>query len=526
MYSLMVFDDEQIVIESVKHIVENELKNIQVTQTARSGREAIEKARIERPDIILTDIRMPGISGLEAVKEIKKLHNNIKFVIVSVYEYFEFAKQAVELGVSDYLIKPVNKARLVDTLERITSQLDEERRKYDQELEAKEKIDRMISVAEHSFIYSLLLSQQVDFQEYKALFDIKSDTGYIFILTFQGRKEQFRPMAQFGDKVRNQKFYTFFKDSLKRKHQCIVGPIMLDRVVVYIAQNIEDHYQQRVQTIAYLEEVIASMEKAYNVDFKVGVGKVHDGENIIVSYQEALKALNYAESDKVIHIDDIAPNIYNVGFEILAEEQKLIGAIERGDAPLCMNILTDIFNKYSNYFEQEGLLSRLIEMMIVAHRIAIEYGIDNDKYIEYSKYINQILSCATKKEFEQMCMERIRYIACKISKSKEKTIGIIVDKANKIIHERFHQELTLDEISKELYISPQYFSRLYKQEMGINFIEQLTLIRMQNAKKLMEQGNYSIKEICYLSGYSDPNYFSRLFKKFEGVSPSAYQKQV
>jgi two-component system response regulator YesN len=525
MYSLMVFDDEQIVIESVKHIVENELKNIQVTQTARSGREAIEKARIERPDIILTDIRMPGISGLEAVKEIKKLHNNIKFVIVSVYEYFEFAKQAVELGVSDYLIKPVNKARLVNTLERITSQLDEERRKYDQELEAKEKIDRMISVAEHSFIYSLLLSQQVDFKEYKELFDIKSDTGYIFVLTFGGRAGQ-RDSLEFGDKVRNQKFYTFFKESLKRKHQCIVGPVMPDRVVVYIAQTIEDHYQQRVQTIAYLEEVIAEMEKSYNVDFKAGIGKVHDDENIIVSYQEALKALNYAEGEKVMHIDDIVPNIYNAGFEIVSEEQKLIGAIEKGDASLSMNILTDIFNKYSNYFEQDGLRSRIIEMMIVAHRIAIEYGFDNGGDVEYGRYINEILSCRTKKEFEQTCMERIRYIAGKISRSKEKTIGAIVDRANRIINERFHQELTLDGISKELYISPQYFSRLYKQEMGINFIEHLTLVRMQNAKKLMEHGNYSIKQICYLSGYSDPNYFSRLFKKFEGVSPSAYQKQV
>ena len=153
MYSLMVFDDEQIVIESVKHIVENELPNIRVTQTARSGREAIEKVRLERPDIILTDIRMPGINGLEAVKEIKKIHNNIKFVVVSVYEYFEFAQQAVELGVCEYLTKPMNRVRLVETLERITRQLDDERRKLDQELEAKEKLDKMLSVLEHSFIY-------------------------------------------------------------------------------------------------------------------------------------------------------------------------------------------------------------------------------------------------------------------------------------------------------------------------------------------------------------------------------------
>ncbi len=123
-------------------------------------------------------------------------------------------------------------------------------------------------------------------------------------------------------------------------------------------------------------------------------------------------------------------------------------------------------------------------------------------------------------------IEKIGAIARGISRSKQRTIGIIVDKANKIISERFSEDLTLDEISKELYISPQYFCRLYKQEMGVNFIEKLTSVRIENAKKLMERGEYSIKEICYMSGYSDPNYFSRLFKKFEGVSPSTYQKQI
>ena len=108
--------------------------------------------------------------------------------------------------------------------------------------------------------------------------------------------------------------------------------------------------------------------------------------------------------------------------------------------------------------------------------------------------------------------------------TKKKKISSIVDKANKIIDERFSSELTLDDISQELSISPQYFSRLYKDEMGINFIEKLTKRRIDNAKKLIEEGEYSIKEICYMCGYSDPNYFSRLFKKHEGISPSMYHR--
>jgi two-component system response regulator YesN len=528
MYTLMVCDDEQIVIESVKHIVEKEFKDIQLVETARSGREAIEKTRTMRPDIILTDIKMPGISGLEAVKEIKRIHNDVKFVIVSVYEYFEYAKQAVELGVSEYLIKPVKKASLVETLTRIARQLDEERKKFDQELETREKIEKMMTVVEHGFIYSFLLSQphKTDIGRYKKeFFDMQNDSGYIFIMTFKRRGEH-DSGKQLGDAAQSQKFYTYFKDSLKCKNKCIVGPVMLDRVVVYMAQSVDDPYQQRVQAIACLEEIVNAMEKKYDMDFRVGIGKVHSDQDIMTSYQEALKALHCKEGGKILHIDDIAPDTSDDVFEILAVEHKLIEYIETGDVQRCLTELADIFRKFPDFFEQERLRYSIVEMMVAAHRIAIQNGMGDDNSLEYGQYIKQILSCRTKDEFEQMCIEKIRLIAGKISVIKKKAISNIIDKANRIIDERFNQELTLDEISKELYISPQYFSRLYKSEMGINFIERLTEVRIKNAKRLMKESEHTVKEICFMSGYCDPNYFSRLFKKHEGVSPSEYLKQI
>lgn len=528
MYNLMVCDDEQIVIESVKHIVEKEFSNIVIIGTARSGREAIEKTRTVRPDIILTDIRMPGINGLDAVKEIKKVHSDIKIIIVSVYEYFEYAKQAVELGVSEYLIKPVKKTRLVNALERIINQLEDEREKYDQELEAKEKIEKMLTVVEHSFINSLLLFQkQTDIGKYKKeFFNMEGDSGFIFILKFRRRGKGNNFETKLADSLENQKVYTYFKDNLKYKCKCIVGPVMLDRVVVYVAQSIEDLYQQRVESIACIEDIINVLESKYDIEFKVGIGSIQSDKDIMISYQEAFKALQYNEGGKILHINDIAPHINNVGFEILAEEHKLIYNLENGDVERCLTILADIFQKYPDFFEKEDLHYRIIEMLVSAHRVAIENGIGDDKYFEYGQYIKQILCCRSKDEFEQICTEKIRHIAGAISIKKKNNIGDIVDKANKIINERYSQELTLDDISKELFISPQYFSRLYKDETGENFIERLTTVRIENAKKLMKEGEYLIKEICFMSGYCDPNYFSRLFKKHEGVSPSDYLKQI
>jgi len=525
MYKLLVVDDEQIAIESVKYIVDNEINKIKVVNTATSGRMAIEQARIERPDIVMMDIRMPGINGLEAVNEIKKIHNNVRFVIVSAFEYFEFAQQAVELGVTEYLTKPVSKASIIATLNKITVELDREKLKFDQQIKNQEKMSKMLDVVEHSCIYSLLLSQghRVNIGKYKELFEISEKQGFMFILQVKSENSN-KKRFELDDSVELQKFYGYFKDCLKRKKKCIVGPMMLDRVVVYMPQIVKDEYQQRVSSISFLEGVLNKLTEKYSGNYKIAIGSVKEDDDITISYQEAVKVLNYITEDKVMHIQDIAANMSNTNFDIFADEQKLIDLIEKGDEQASTSFLNEIFNKYPGFYTKESIRNRLVELMVVAHRIAIENGIENDSYLEYSNYINQILNCDSSANFKAMCIGKIRYIANKVQSTKKKKISSIVDKANTIIDKNFDSELTLDDISKELCISPQYFSRLYKDEMGVNFIEQLTKKRIDNAKRLIEEGEYSIKEICYMSGYSDPNYFSRLFKKHEGVSPSMYHK--
>ncbi len=527
MYDLMVCDDEQIMIESVRHIVEKEFSNIRIIETARSGREAIEKTLITKPDIILTDIKMPGINGLDAVKEIKKVHNDVKIIIVSAYEFFEYAKQAVELGVSEYLIKPVKKERFLEALQRIIAQLDDERRKYSWELEAKERIEKMLSAVEHSFIYSLLFNQtkKSDITMYKReFFNIDNETGFIFVMMFNKKGKYGDYEAQLKDSLDIQEIYAFFKDNLKYRWKCIVGPVMLDRVVVYVAQEVDDLYQQRVQSISFIEDTMHMLEEKYQIEFKVGIGRTCNDKDIMISYQEALRALNCNEGVRIVHIDDIAPNIYDVGYEIVAQEHKLLIGLENGDVQKCLTVLSDIFRKYPNFLEQENIHYRIIEMMAAVRRVATENGVHDS--IEPGYLIKKILCCKSSEELEQVCTEEIRNIACEISARKKSNIGKIVEKTNVLISERFHQDLNLDDISKELHISPQYLSRLYKNETGENFIDRLTLVRIENAKKLMKENKYSIKEICYMSGYSDPNYFSKLFKKHVGISPTDYQKQI
>ena len=137
-------------------------------------------------------------------------------------------------------------------------------------------------------------------------------------------------------------------------------------------------------------------------------------------------------------------------------------SLENGDVQRCLTILSDIFRKYPNFFEQESIHYRIIEMMAAVRRVATENGIRDNTEPGY--YIKRILCCGSREEFEQICTEEVRNIAYQISARKKSNIGKIVEMTNKLINERFSQDLNLDDVSKELHISPQYLSRLYKNE--------------------------------------------------------------
>ena len=114
MIKLLIADDEYLVLDSLKMIISKNLDEVEIVGTAGSGREAIEKALVLKPDVIFMDIHMPGIDGMEAIRQIKAANSNALFVIITAYEFFDYAKEAINMGVSEYLLKPVSKNKVIE----------------------------------------------------------------------------------------------------------------------------------------------------------------------------------------------------------------------------------------------------------------------------------------------------------------------------------------------------------------------------------------------------------------------------
>ena len=228
MYKIMIADDESIVIDALKFIIERNFQDECIIESAKTGRKVIELADYFRPDIVFMDIQMPGINGIEAMREIRKNNAHIIFIVVSAYVKFDYAKDAIGIGVLDYINKPIEKDVIVKTLQAAMKKVDEAKHKRSIDLANKEKLEIVTPIIENGFIYSLLYQnngkEEVD--NFRTLLSIEEEAGYLMSLQFGELSDKERMENVIGTSVRLQKEYTKMKDVMKSFFHCCVGAMM------------------------------------------------------------------------------------------------------------------------------------------------------------------------------------------------------------------------------------------------------------------------------------------------------------
>ena len=186
MYKVLLVDDEGIVLESLKFIINKNFGESCDIRTAKTGRQAIEIAQEFVPDIAFMDIQMPGIKGIDAIREIRTFNKKCQFIIMSAYDKFTFAQEAINLGVIEYLTKPANRDKIVAALEKAMAVIDQERSSRSQNLLIREKLEAVVPIIENGFINLILFQDNPapSLSRYRDLLNIHSDYGWIMVLEF------------------------------------------------------------------------------------------------------------------------------------------------------------------------------------------------------------------------------------------------------------------------------------------------------------------------------------------------------
>ncbi|MCR5108615.1 MAG: response regulator [Lachnospiraceae bacterium] len=532
MYRIMLADDEGIVINSLSMIITNNYENEFEIETAKSGRMAIEVADRFRPDVVFMDIQMPGINGIDAMKEIKTLIPNVIFVVLTAYDKFDYAKEAINLGVIDYLNKPYNQKTIITVLDRILGELNKRRERRRRDLQTKERLETVIPIIENGFISSIIFEEsfEEDIQNYKSLLSINTDYGYMMAIMFGDIQKGNYLTNAIGSSVKAQTIYyekvrNILKDTYKN---AIVGAISSNKIPVFIPRddNIME-YSERTDLIEKSRVAVREMRNATDIQYRIGIGGIKKLKNCNESYEEATKAL-YSSKGSVAHVDDLPIAVSYEESYPANLENEIFEKLDDGDVDGCVLSSGLFFDWMSEKYSDDIMSIKLksLEFVLRAESVMYRSGGHLYEFESRKNYLSDIIDMDSLEDIKTWYIEKMKNAVYNMTTGSIDHTHHLIKEAMQYIEDNVKKDISLNDISEKLNISSYYFSKLFKEETKEGFIEYLTKRRVEMAKDMLKDPTKSIKEVGSECGYSDPNYFSRIFKKATGMTPTEYKERV
>lgn len=287
MYKLLIADDEPLEREGLELMIQRMLPEQFLIFHAGNGRSAIQQVEQQRPDIVFMDIKMPGIHGLEAIAEIRKTYPSMKIVILTAYDYFTYAKEAISLGVNEYLLKPVKKEQIMEVLNKLTEEIAAEKKMRETELETKEKLAQLYTLSETAFTL-FLMGRMDDFDAKQAPIDFND--GFAIAVQLETLPNEKRVLEK-------------MRDYAKSVEDCLCSPLVGHHFALFFQTT--DAIEEK--TIPFAQRLLKQLEKLAQTPLKMGIGTIQNGiDGLKKSYKEAALALYYLPMfSRVQHIHDV-----------------------------------------------------------------------------------------------------------------------------------------------------------------------------------------------------------------------------
>lgn len=525
MYKILLADDEGIVIDSLTFIIEKEFGDSCIIDHAKTGRKVIELAETFHPDIAVMDIQMPGINGLDAMREIRKSNENTIFIVMSAYDKFDYAQEALKLGAIEYMTKPMDRTRMITALKNAMALVDQEKKRRSNDLFIREKLETVVPILENGLIYNILFHEYFDedIENYRSMLEITADYGYMMVIVSGDAAEGNHMTNAVGSGVKLQQHYHDIRSYIKDYFGGIVGSVMGNKIAVLIPfENSSMDYNERVEVIGRARDLAHKLRERTDIAFRIGVGRVEKIRDMESSYRDAVNAL-LLTTNTVAHADDLPIGCeYSENYPVDIE-RKIFSEVEKGRTDAALSAAKEYF-EYIRGGDIMDIRLKILEFALRAEHISYSsggmvYNISNRR-----DYLPTLMGIEDTDSLWNWFSDRLIFSCRNISTKREESSNDAIEAAKKYIENNYTDNITLEDVSREVNISSYYLSRIFKEGTGENFIDYLTGLRMDKAKELLATTQLSMKEICSKVGYSDPNYFSKTFKKNVGVTPTEYRE--
>lgn len=521
MLNVFVAEDEELTREGVRDCVGKMPELYNFCGEAPDGEMALPMLQELKPDILITDVRMPFMDGLELAAIVRRTMPWTHIVILSGHDEFEYAQKAVSLSVDAYILKPVDSDKLLSTLQSVTERIQKEKQRYEETVREQKRDETEKLILREHFL-SRVVTGAVSIPE--AL-----EQGEKQGLTLVAKKYVVCHAELQGLNGDTLNHLRLLGEQLFGKREDIIWFLKgADRFVYIVKGEKEEGVQETAYETAQL--LRHELKRYLSIDAAVGIGSIvdrlgelaqsyHDARSVISSVlgMRGSKTLGFSD----VKHDRISPKI---DFSANVPLKEKLNHISMEDIPKLVDLQ---FAAAGNADTQSALYRYylLMDLVVTSARIAGELGASSEDITGAGNTPEKILEIATGHEdtraFARQVLERLVNLR---QQGENVRYGLEIRRAKEFIAQNYADAgISLHTVAAEVGFSPNHFSAVFSQETGETFVEYLTKQRIEQAKRLLLQTNEKLSDIAFNIGYNEPHYFSYIFKKYTGISPREYR---
>ncbi|QUH29025.1 response regulator transcription factor [Vallitalea guaymasensis] len=530
MFNLLIVDDEITAVKGLAYGISWNDIGIDEIFTAYNGQEALEIINNHKIDILISDIRMPLITGLELAEKIQETYPLTKIILISGYDEFDYAQEAIKYQVFRYLTKPIANEEVKEVVNEALGDIKNSLKKNKELEKANLQIEEMMPYVIKDYYEEIIIKGNtflLDDVEANKYLSINSE-DYFLMLTCKVDG----PYVNMPLKTR-ETYKLAFVNTIK-KYVSILPPIY----------TIYDHYNHlifvyssnSISKLNQLESAISKLAETIQYTFRHSLGHI-----LSMTWSKISSIPNIHETYKTLN-NQINRHLHNETGIIISPSQKkkqqsnqclfnmrecptFKSLLESFDVNRCVQKIQLIFEEYSNLDYQTKDLTLNIFYTLTNNLIesSISNNLSINEWVTDESYLYSYESIESVKHLEEWLIINTQNYINHILSETETEKHALIRKAKQYILDNYTEQILLNDIANELYIHPNYLSKLFKDNENINITQYITNLRIEHAKELLTENTHKIYEIAEICGYSSIAHFNRTFKREVGVSPKEYK---
>ncbi|WP_039766043.1 response regulator transcription factor [Caldicellulosiruptor sp. F32] len=496
LYKVLIVEDEVFMREGLKNLIDWKELGFEIVGEAEDGPSAFEFMKKMQVDVLISDIKIPLLSGLDLIEKVKReIKNPPEVIIISGYADFEYAKKAIQHGVVNYILKPIEEEELVETLQKVKSKL--KKRELIKE-------GRSLFALERSFKESIENS------------NIKIENGIFVGIVY------FKEMSNWLNFYLDERIENMLLrikggfEQLKKEGLMYEFSEIGDKYYVVAAseENIQEAYQKLKKMIDFATEIVFAFSR-----------KITKWAQFFDAIYEAAYSLNFALFYNQMGITFYSNSLPNSKELLYSKEydKRLILAIEENSQDIQKIVEEMMEDIRKGKYQLEFLMTYLSFVVVSISSYFSRMGLNLEDEIEY--FSNLRLEFSNIEDIQKNLLKFCEGILNKFRQWRASLSNGIICELEKYIKENYNKNLTLKSVAQRFYINPVYLGQLFKKHYGMYFNSYLQKIRVEEAKKLLMSTNMKIYEISQAVGYNDTDYFIQCFTKLCNMTPNQFRKK-